>query len=272
MATIAGFIVCSFLSGLSAWLLTISIGCKHVTLGCSNANADAPLLHVQYFSRANSGLSSYCKVTRLIVVLVGVSVVALSFIYSRNFRSLIHCGSSRMGKRLPLKPISAVGSGLEATITDPDKNQISIKNVEIVVESKDDDKMQVRVDLPGKETLIVSEKILRNLARTAPPVPGFRREKGGKTSKVPKDFLMQIIGEDRVTKFTIQEIVSTTLADYVKKASTFYSENLSVKENKINTIQTAEELKSLFTPGNDFGFNATLELEKATEVEVSVEE
>ncbi|XP_042008144.1 uncharacterized protein LOC121756813 isoform X1 [Salvia splendens] len=227
MATIAGFIVCSFLSG-----------CKHVTLGCSNANADAPLLHVQYFSRANSGLS----------------------------RSLIHCGSSRMGKRLPLKPISAVGSGLEATITDPDKNQISIKNVEIVVESKDDDKMQVRVDLPGKETLIVSEKILRNLARTAPPVPGFRREKGGKTSKVPKDFLMQIIGEDRVTKFTIQEIVSTTLADYVKK------ENLSVKENKINTIQTAEELKSLFTPGNDFGFNATLELEKATEVEVSVEE
>lgn len=38
---------------------------------------------------------------------------------------------------------------------------------------------QVRVDLPGKETQIVFEKILRNLARTAPPVPGFRREKGG---------------------------------------------------------------------------------------------
>ncbi|KAL1557220.1 hypothetical protein AAHA92_12731 [Salvia divinorum] len=211
---------------------------QHVTLGCSNAKADAPLLHVQYFSRTNFGLS----------------------------RSLIYCGSSRMGKRLPLKPISAVGSGLEATMTDPDKNLISIKNVEIVVESKDDDKMQVRVDLPGKETQIVFEKILRNLARNAPPVPGFRREKGGKTSKVPKDFLLQIIGEDRVTKFTIQEIVSSTLADYVNK------ENLTVKENKINTIQTAEELKSLFIPGNDFGFNATLELEKATEVEVTVEE
>lgn len=38
---------------------------------------------------------------------------------------------------------------------------------------------QVRVDLPGKETQIVFEKVLRNLARSAPPVPGFRREKGG---------------------------------------------------------------------------------------------
>lgn len=38
---------------------------------------------------------------------------------------------------------------------------------------------QLRVDLTGKETDTVFEKILRNLARTAPPVPGFRREKGG---------------------------------------------------------------------------------------------
>ncbi|KAL0290153.1 UNVERIFIED_CONTAM: hypothetical protein Scaly_2681700 [Sesamum calycinum] len=171
-------------------------------------------------------------------------------------RSLIYCSSSKAGTRLLLKPISAVGSGLEASITDPKDNAISIKNVEIVVESKGDDKMQVRVDLTGKETEIVFEKTLRNLARTAPPVPGFRREKGGKTSKVPRDFLLQILGEDRVTKFVIQEIVSSTLADY---------ENLTVKDNKINTIQTAEELKSAFIPGSDFGFNATLELEQSTE-------
>lgn len=103
--------------------------------------------------------------------------------------------------------------------------------------------------------------------------------------QVPKDFLLQILGEDRVTNFVIQEIVSSTLADYVEKASPFYylsacfldvarltflkstihQENLTVKDNKINTIQTAEELKSVFIPGNDFGFNATLELEKSTE-------
>ncbi|KAG8375891.1 hypothetical protein BUALT_Bualt09G0006300 [Buddleja alternifolia] len=169
-------------------------------------------------------------------------------------RPLIYCSPSKAGKRLLLKPLSAVGSGLEASITDPKDNLMSIKNVEIVVESKDDEKMQVRVDLPGKETQMVFDKILRNLARTAPPVPGFRREKGGKTTKVPTEFLLQILGEDRVTNFVIQEIVSSTLADYVKE------ENVSVKDNKINTIQTAEELKSSFIPGNDFGFNATLEL------------
>ncbi|KAK4387914.1 hypothetical protein Sango_2398000 [Sesamum angolense] len=138
-------------------------------------------------------------------------------------RSLIYCSSSKAGTRLLLKPISAVGSGLEASITDPKDNAISIKNVEIVVESKGDDKMQVRVDLTGKETEIVFEKTLRNLARTAPPVPGFRKKR-----------------ED-------------------------IKENLTVKDNKINTIQTAEELKSAFIPGNDFGFNATLELEQSTE-------
>lgn len=47
------------------------------------------------------------------------------------------------------------------------------------------------------------------------------------------------------------------MADFVKK------ENLNVKENKINTIQTAEELKSSFTPEKEFGFNAIIELEKS---------
>lgn len=77
----------------------------------------------------------------------------------------------------------------------------------------------------------------------------------GEYLQVPKDFLLQMLGEERVTNFVIQEIVSSTLADYTKK------ENLTVKDNKINTIQTAEELRSSFVPGKEFGFSATLELE-----------
>lgn len=38
---------------------------------------------------------------------------------------------------------------------------------------------QLRVDLPGDETQRVFDQVLTNLARTAPPVPGFRRQKGG---------------------------------------------------------------------------------------------
>lgn len=39
-------------------------------------------------------------------------------------------------------------------------------------------------------------------------------------------------------------------------------EKLKVK-NKFNTTQTAEELKSAFAPGSEFGFNATVEFEKS---------
>uniref|UniRef100_A0A7N2MSL5 Uncharacterized protein n=2 Tax=Quercus TaxID=3511 RepID=A0A7N2MSL5_QUELO len=64
-----------------------------------------------------------------------------------------------------------------------------------------------------------------------------------------------MLGEERVTKFVIQEIVNSTMDDYVK------NENLNVKDNKINTIQKAEELMSSFIPGKEFRFNAVLELE-----------
>ncbi|KAA8527254.1 hypothetical protein F0562_034649 [Nyssa sinensis] len=170
-------------------------------------------------------------------------------------RLLNPCNFHGGGLRCLSKPMSAVGS--ETAITDPKDNAITVKNAKIVVESQDDDKIQVRVDLTGEETQKVFDQVLHNLARTAPPVPGFRRQKGGKTSKVPKSFLLQMLGEERVTKFVIQEVVSSTMSDYVKK------ENLTVKDKKINTIQTAEELKLLSTPGNEFGFSATVELEKS---------
>ncbi|XP_009623619.1 uncharacterized protein [Nicotiana tomentosiformis] len=169
---------------------------------------------------------------------------------------LNYCIFSRGCLRSLVKPVFAAGSGLEASVAD-DEALISVKNAKIAVESQDAEKIHVRVDVDKEDTRIVFEKVLANLARSAPPVPGFRREKGGKTSKVPRDFLLQILGEDRVTNFVIREIVTSTLADYVKK------ENLSVKDNKISTTQTADELKSSFTIGAEFGFNATLELEDA---------
>lgn len=82
------------------------------------------------------------------------------------------------------KPISAVDSGLEASITGPNDKAITVKNAKIVVESQHEDKIQLRVDLAGDETQKVFDKVLANLARSAPPIPGFRRTKGGKTSKV----------------------------------------------------------------------------------------
>ncbi|XP_075661155.1 uncharacterized protein LOC142630987 isoform X1 [Castanea sativa] len=175
-------------------------------------------------------------------------------------RSLLFPSSpQRRGLTHLTKPISASSSGLEASITDQKGKTIKLKSAKIVIESQDENKMQIQVDLTGDETEKVFDQVLTNLARTAPPVPGFRRQKGGatqgKTSQVPKSFLLQMLGEERVTKFVIQEIVNSTMDDYVK------NENLNVKDNKINTIQKVEELMSSFIPGKEFRFNAILELE-----------
>ena len=37
--------------------------------------------------------------------------------------------------------------------------------------------------------------------------------------QVPKSFLLEVLGKDRVTKFIIQEILNSTMVDYAKKAS-----------------------------------------------------
>ncbi|KAK2435662.1 bacterial trigger factor [Trifolium repens] len=151
-------------------------------------------------------------------------------------------------------PISAVNSGLEASTTDSYDISDFLTDVTVVAQPGDDqNKMQLRVDLTGDQTQKVFDKILINLGRTAPPVPGFRMQKGGKSSKIPKDFLLQMLGEERVTKFAIQEILNCTMADYAKK------ENLDAKDKKVSTVQTEQELKKSFKAGKRFSFNVLIE-------------
>ncbi|CAL2236692.1 unnamed protein product [Prunus armeniaca] len=204
--------------------------------------------HFQSLGLPKFPVRSYCS--RALTCQNATRIVGFCNTQRKLFTSPHKTGHARLSRL-----IYAAGSGLEASIADVEGNLITLKSAKIVVESQEDNKIQVRVDLTGDDTEKVFDKVLTNLARTAPPVPGFRRQKGGKTSKVPKSFLLDILGKERVTKFVIQEIISSTMGDYVKK------ENLNVKENKINTTQTAEELKLLFKPGTEFGFNAILELE-----------
>ncbi|KAK8300005.1 hypothetical protein E1A91_D05G360800v1 [Gossypium mustelinum] len=198
-----------------------------------------------------------------------MAAISLNFQHFRNHRVSfsscccfnrkikLHENQQILSRKYRRKPISALASGLEASISDADDKLIALKEAKIVVESKDENKIQLRVDVTGIETQKVFNKVLTDLARQAPPIPGFRREKGGKTTKVPREFLLQILGEERVTKFVVQEIVTSTVADYVKE------ENLNVKDKKVSTSQSAEELKVSFTPGKDFWFNAVLELEES---------
>lgn len=151
--------------------------------------------------------------------------------------------------------MSAVGSGQGSSVTEADrKSDLSLENVKTSVVSRDDEKINVRVQLPGKATQKVFDEALTFLARDAPPVPGFRKSKGGKTSNIPSSILLQMLGKSRVTKFVLQEILSITIEEFVKK------ENLKVKP-EIQTTQSEGEMESAFAPGSAFGFNVVLQLE-----------
>ncbi|TVU36203.1 hypothetical protein EJB05_18127 [Eragrostis curvula] len=163
-------------------------------------------------------------------------------------------------------PVPAVGSGRGSSITaDESKRNLSLENVKISIVSRDDEKINVRVQLPGKATQKVFDEALVILARDAPPVPGFRKSKGGKTSNIPSSILLQMLGKSRVTKFVLQEILSMTIGEFVKK------ENLKVNP-EIMTTQSEAEIESAFKPGSAFGFNVMLQLEKSDTDEDSEEQ
>lgn len=108
--------------------------------------------------------------------------------------------------------------------------------------------------------------------------------------QVPTSVLLNMMGVSRVRKFVIEEMVRTVLVEYVEKVrgnllpfvSEFYScyiivgsdilffvEQEGIKAKKsLATDKTADELNEIFEPGQDFGFDATLELEDETETPV----
>jgi hypothetical protein len=91
-----------------------------------------------------------------------------------------------------------------------------------------------------------------------------------------------MLGKSRVTKFVLQEILSITIEEFVKKVNAssdntwqkkkpvtgrydtdlllINQENLKVKP-EIQTTQSEGEMESAFAPGSAFGFNVVLQLE-----------
>ncbi|KAK4742126.1 hypothetical protein SAY87_000127 [Trapa incisa] len=80
-------------------------------------------------------------------------------------------------------PLSAAGSGLEASFTDEDVKAIALKNVKIVIESQSENRLHVspydsHSSQKWEEIQEVFNTVLTNFALTVPPIPGFPREKG----------------------------------------------------------------------------------------------
>nr|CAB3479103.1 unnamed protein product [Digitaria exilis] len=85
------------------------------------------------------------------------------------------------------------------------------------------------------------------------------------TINIPSSILLQMLGKSRVTKFVLQEILSITIQEFIKK------ENLKVNP-EIRTTQTESEMETAFRPGSAFGFNVILQLEKSDSDEDSEEQ
>ncbi|XP_039851911.1 uncharacterized protein LOC120710351 isoform X2 [Panicum virgatum] len=96
--------------------------------------------------------------------------------------------SGGTGLRHTFHPVSAVGSGRDSSITEAErKSDLSLENVKTSIVSRDDEMINVRVQLPGKATQKIFDEALTFLARDAPPVPGFRKSKGDTQQHPPAD-------------------------------------------------------------------------------------
>lgn len=149
--------------------------------------------------------------------------------------------------------ICAAAPDLAAGAKNTKISPLTIKDAKIVAAPPEDNQLKIRVDIDGQATKRAFDTVLKDLARNAPPVPGFRKAKGGKTSIVPLNVIYQLMGPTLVRKFVIEEILKATLNEYVQK------EGIKVK-NELKTDQTSDELDALFEPGKEFGFDATLDL------------
>uniref|UniRef100_A0A0D6R5X8 peptidylprolyl isomerase n=1 Tax=Araucaria cunninghamii TaxID=56994 RepID=A0A0D6R5X8_ARACU len=168
-----------------------------------------------------------------------------------NFPDRSLLWSHYKGNRLTINCAATSDTGSEeAQLTN-----LAINDRQLTVESREGGKIHVRVDVPGKDTQKTFDDILTSLASEAGPVPGFRRQKGGKTANVPKFVLLKMLGRSRVRNFVIQELISSTVEDYIKK------EKLKVKD-QLDTKESAEELDAAFEPGKDFSFSVAIELEE----------
>ncbi|XP_027066031.1 uncharacterized protein [Coffea arabica] len=112
--------------------------------------------------------------------------------------------------------------------------------------------LKISMVVEGKRTQAIFDDVFSSMVADAQPIPGFRRVKGGKTTNIPKNILLEILGPSKVYKQVIKRIISSTISDYVQK------EGLSVGKD-LRVQQSFEDLEATFEPGDQFKFEAILQ-------------
>ncbi|XP_057477743.1 uncharacterized protein LOC130765352 isoform X1 [Actinidia eriantha] len=119
--------------------------------------------------------------------------------------------------------------------------------------------LRISVKVSGAKTQAIFDDVFYKMVADAQPIPGFRRIKGGKTPDIPRDVLLQVLGPSKVYKQVIKKVINSTIAEYVEKESLAVTKDLSVE-------QSFEDLEAAFEPGDQFSFDAVLQLRELNEM------
>ncbi|XP_015967877.1 uncharacterized protein LOC107491536 isoform X1 [Arachis duranensis] len=139
----------------------------------------------------------------------------------------------------------------DAEITSAQFEEFSVSKGDI----SDSKELKISIKVSGSKTQQIFDDVFGKMVAAAQPIPGFRRVKGGKTPNIPKEILLEVLGPSRVYKEVIKKIINSTVAEYVEKERLMVSTNLRVE-------QSFEDLKSTFEEGQQFSFDAVVQLQK----------
>ncbi|XP_031121385.1 uncharacterized protein LOC116024598 isoform X1 [Ipomoea triloba] len=169
--------------------------------------------------------------------------------FGRKFLALrIQYDSLRICTNFPA--VQSVTSGLEdAEVSTVQYEEFSVSTS--VTDSSNE--LKITVDVSGSKTQEIFDDVFSKMVAEAPPIPGFRRVKGGKTPNIPRSVLLEVLGHLDVYNRVIKQVINLTIGEYVEKEGLKVGKNLSIE-------QSFEELEALFEPGNPFRFSATLKL------------
>ncbi|XP_042454868.1 trigger factor-like isoform X2 [Zingiber officinale] len=161
---------------------------------------------------------------------------------------------TRICASVSLKRVASENFRRNADLGNIGESLATFEDFTVTTTNMGDREIKIRVDASGARTQANFDNAFSKLVAAAQPIPGFRRVKGGKTPDIPKDVLLHIIGPSKVYKQSIKKLINTTVAEFVEKKSLKVTKDLRVE-------QSFEELESKFQPGDDFGFDATLQFQ-----------
>ena len=118
--------------------------------------------------------------------------------------------------------------------------------MKVTQEKLPDSQIGLEIEIPAEISQKTYEKVVKNLARSA-NIPGFRK------GKVPRQILVQRLGQQRIKAAALEEIIQDSLKEAIEQESIE-----SLGNYKLRT--SFEELITQFKPGEPLTFSAAVDV------------